>query len=137
MTLSYEGKNSGGIKSPKQTKTAKITKRHNGHTRGEFVLIILFKKRGYFIVFSVVNQRYLFPIQRLIKRSNSQRLSCNLTPRKMKGHVPTRTAVTPISLSLNVSLGRLCWKRLSHEIKCKQKDSRMEGVTAGALRELC
>ena len=61
LTPSYEGKNSGGIKSPKQTKTAKITKKRNGHTRGEFVLIILLKKRGYFIVFSVVNQRYFFP----------------------------------------------------------------------------
>ena len=60
-SLSYEGKNSGGIKSPKQTKTAKITKKHNGHTTGEFVLIILLKKRGYFIVFSVVNQRYFSP----------------------------------------------------------------------------
>ena len=36
----------------------------------------------------------LFPIQCLIKRSNSQRFSCNLTPRKMKSHVPTRPAVT-------------------------------------------
>ena len=52
---------SGGIKSPKQTKTAKITKKHNGHTRGEFVLIILLKKRGYFIVFGIVNQQYFFP----------------------------------------------------------------------------
>ena len=66
-TESYEGKNSGGIKSPKQTKTAKITKKHNGHTTGEFVLIILLKKRGYFIVFSVVNQRYFSPYNVLKK----------------------------------------------------------------------
>ena len=61
LTPSYEEKNSGGIKSPKQTTTAKITKKHNEHTGGEFVFIILLKKRGYFVVFSVVNQRYFFP----------------------------------------------------------------------------
>ena len=43
----------------KTPKTAKITKKYNGHTRGKFVLIILLKKkRGYFKVFSVINQRY-------------------------------------------------------------------------------
>ena len=46
---SYEGKNRSGIK----LKTAKITKKHNGHTRGEFVLIILLKKRIYFKVFNL------------------------------------------------------------------------------------
>ena len=40
----------------KKPKTAKITKKHNGHTRGEFVLIILLNKRGYFEVFIVLNQ---------------------------------------------------------------------------------
>ena len=42
-------------------KTAKITKKHNGHTRGEFLLIILLKKGGYFKLFNVVNQRYFIP----------------------------------------------------------------------------
>ena len=72
----------------KTPKTTKITKKYNGHTRGEFVLIILLKKRGYFEVFSDVNQRYFIP--------HTTVLVSNLTPRKMKGHVPTRTAVTPI-----------------------------------------
>ena len=45
----------------KKPKTAKITEKHNGHTRGEFVLIILRKKRGYFRVLSVLNQRYFVP----------------------------------------------------------------------------
>ena len=40
----------------KKPKTAKITKKNNRHRRGEFVLIILLNKRGYFEVFSVLNQ---------------------------------------------------------------------------------
>ena len=42
----------------KKPKTAKITIKHNGHTRGEFVLIILLNKRGYFEVFSVQKAQY-------------------------------------------------------------------------------
>ena len=45
----------------KTPKTSKITKKHNGHTWGKFVLIILHKKLGYFQVFSVVNERYFIP----------------------------------------------------------------------------
>ena len=80
----------------KTPKTAKITKKHNGHTRGKFVLIILLKKREYFKAFSVINQRYFVSHTTSYKRSNSQRFSWNQTPRKMKGHVPTRAAVTLI-----------------------------------------
>ena len=39
----------------------KITKKHNGHIRGKFVLITLLIKRGYFKIFSVVNQRHFIP----------------------------------------------------------------------------
>lgn len=43
---SCEGKDGGGIKKPK---LAKISKKHNGHTRGEFLFqSSYFKKRGYF-----------------------------------------------------------------------------------------
>ena len=44
----------------KTPKTAKITKKHNGHTRGKFVLIILPKKREYFKAFSGINQRWRY-----------------------------------------------------------------------------
>ena len=62
LTPSYSRNNSDGKASPKRQNTKHLnTRNHNGHTRIEYVLLILRVKCSYFGIFSVVSRPYFIP----------------------------------------------------------------------------